>query len=465
MLVTRHFWPHAAGRHERAAEATWLSQLWAAQGLDVEVVTPRYGTDWSTQYALGEIHVHRFAAAPRGQWSSQRYVRHLGHWIREHSPRFDAVVSHTLGEDVPAVAFGVAGAGPAGGRRAGGKSTAAANRNEDATRSSAGVSSSEIGVTSGSRPTGWVIASGWGIDSDVQWCQQNRGGVRTLQAAQTLDGIITEAATTDRFLISSGIAPEKLIRLSRGYRRRTRFQLTTDSGDVAGPPSPSERKEVRRVLAATNRDLAAPDDTPVLLWCGAMTGRPDEPNRFPFLVRHARTLLNRRPDIRIWLLGDGELRDWAHTELKAEGVRAAVAMPGSFVDMTDVFAAVDVVVQTDEAQLRWTIPTAIEYGVPIILQDTPVVRGWLGGEGNVGGASEGRQAETLVNWYDPARPGSYHRAVQEIVDDLSAAYARAGDLCAMKAKTAARSEFANRWLTLTRRQSVVKTTDTNRSVS
>lgn len=486
LLVTRHFWPHAAGRHERAAEATWLSQLWAAQGFRVEVVTPRYGTEWSPQLTLGDILVHRIAAAPRGQWSTQRYVRHLGHWIRDQRDRFDAVVCHTLGEDVPAVAHGVATAGRSTGRGSLGQAPQVTGRVHAAERAAPGDSAPTKGSGVRRRPLGLAIATGWGSDSDVQWCRQHRGGNRALQAANALDGVVTEIPATDRFLVAGGIAPEKLIRLPRGYQRRTRFQLTSDSGDVAGPPSPSERKEVRRVLAATNGDLHTLADTPVLLWCGAMNGRPDDPGRFPFLVRHARTLLARQPQMRIWLLGDGELRDWAHTELKAEGVRAAVAMPGSFVDMSDVFAAVDAVVQTDEDQLRWTLPTAIEFGVPVILQDTPLVRNWLEsdrrgandsrgakatsqgkatGQGKEGGkAKPTGEAGELVAWYDPARPGSYYQAVKEIVDDLPAAYRRAGELCAKKARGSPQPQFANRWVTLIRQQSVAGMTDTNRSV-
>ncbi|WP_233215221.1 glycosyltransferase [Rhodopirellula bahusiensis] len=376
MFVARHFWPHCAGRHEAAAATFDLTQRLANWGMQVEVVTPRHGNTWPTEIMLGDVKVHRVASAPRGDWSTQRYVRHLSHWLVERMPRLDAIVCDQLREESRAISIAM-------------ESAAAEAPRDDS-------------------PVGVAMCGGWGDDSDTEWCQTARSGRRALQSCSRLDAVITEHAKTDRFLVSHGVPAEKLRRRPIGFHRP--IAVTQEERDAA-----------RRSLRGINLDLTTDLDSRVLLWCGPMSGPASSKSGVGALVQSARFLAARDQDLRIWILGDGKIRDWVHSELKAEGVRSVVAIPGSFSDMTEIWRSVDAVVQNEDAQLRSTFPAALAAGIPIIVADRPAARDYLQTH------LDPSILDSLA-WYDPAKPSTLRKAFRSVWGDLEMAKDHAFEL-------------------------------------
>ncbi|MCC9657818.1 glycosyltransferase [Rhodopirellula halodulae] len=388
MLVARHFWPHCSGRHESAAAAMQLSQQWADWGMQVEVVTTRHGNGWPTEITLGNVKVHRIAAAPRGDWSTQRYIRHLGNWLVEQAPRLDAIVCHQVREECRAVANAIHSVG---------------GDEHDVETISSGRGSLAARV-----PLGMAICGGWGEDSDERWCLDTRSGRRVLQACNSLDRVVTEHAKTDRFLVSHGVKADLLQRRPFGFERPKSV-------------SDDQRLLARRSLQAINLDLATDFDSKVLLWCGPMTGRATSESGLGALVQSARFLAAREPDLRIWILGDGKLRDWAHSELRAEGVRSVVALPGSFSDMTEVWQASDAVVLNEDSQLRSAFPSALTAALPVIVARRSASEDYLNALFD----------ETILQslaWYDPAKPSTLRKAFRSIWEDMDAAKQHAMEL-------------------------------------
>ncbi|WP_236696390.1 glycosyltransferase [Rhodopirellula islandica] len=376
MFVARHYWPLCAGRHEAAAATFELTQRLASWGMQVQVVTPRHGNTWPTEIMLGDVKVHRVAAAPRGDWSTQRYVRHLGHWLAERMPGLDAIVCDQLREESRAVATAVQSGPP------------------------------EVG---GARATvGVAMCGGWGEDSDEIWCQNTRSGRRVLQSCIGMDAVVTDHAKTDRYLVSHGVPAEKLRRRPVGFHRPVR--VTNE-----------ERMDARRSLRGINLDLTTDNDSRVLLWCGPMAGPASSESGVGALVQSARFLAARDPDLRIWMLGDGKLRDWVHAELRAEGVRSVVAIPGSFSDMTEIWRSVDAVVLNEDSQLRFTFPATLAAGLPVIVADHPAAREYLQTQ------FDASILDSLA-WYEPAKPSTLRKAFRSVWGDLEMAKQHAFEL-------------------------------------
>lgn len=395
LWLTRRYWPHGPGQHPQAAAAVRLTQALSDMGMHVEVLTPRYGTHWSHEFQFGGIRVHRILTVPKGDWATQRYVRYLANWMAERTPHFDWIVCDGIDDDVRSVA--------------------------------AAIEHSRHDPVRRSRPPtrGAVLCDGWGSDGDDVMCRQSRGGKKSLQAIADLDQIITRHSTLDRFLISSGIAPQRIRRLAPGFARPTRITL-------------DQRLVARRSLASINRDLKTDKGDRVLLWCGRMTGTPDYNGGVGLVVGSARQLCERYPNLKIWMLGDGPLHDWVHTELKAEGVRDVVAIPGTFTDMTDIWDAVDGVVVTDDDQLRYTLPAAISHALPTVVADHASIRAWM----------KDKFSSDIVDsmaWFECQKAASFRQSFRGVWDNLPAATDLAWEVALDAARRFTTSEELNQW--------------------
>lgn len=395
LWVTRRYWPHGAGRHSRAAASLAITQALANMGMHVEVLTPRYGTHWSHEFFHGSVRVHRIASAPKGEWSMQRYVRQLSQWMHDQSPRFDWIVCDGINDDVRSVALAVSQI----------RNTKRVDQS-DGTRSA-------------------VVCDGWGGDGDDVWCRQARGGPRCLQSVAQLDRVISRHAALDRYLIANGVPSQRIHRIASGFHRPTRVSI-------------EQRMGARCSLAKINLDLKTENDDRVLLWCGHMTGRGHYESGVGLLVGSARLVCARYPKLKIWMLGDGELHDWIHTELKAEGVRNAVAMPGTFPDMTEVWKSVDGVVVTDDDQVRYTLPAAISHALPTILADQTGIRDWVNDK------FAAKVADSFA-WYDARKPASFRKTFRGVWDDLPAAVDLAWEVAMDASRRSSIAGELNHW--------------------
>lgn len=402
-----------------------MTQRLVASGHHVEVVTPRYGTHWSDSFEFEGIVVHRVAAAPKGEWSMQRYVRFLGNWMAEQADRFDAMVCDGINEDARAIIAAV-------------QQTRRSQQGTGVKPDRAGQAEVEQGrAGQGGKPAtplGITLCDGWGGDADEVWCRQARGGKRALSALGEMDWIVTRHAGADRFLVAHEVPGNRIQRIKTGFSRTP--IMTTNTAEL--------RAAARTSLAMANSDLATTDDDRVLLWCGNLQGRPRDNTGVSTLVANARLMCGRYPNLRIWLLGDGEMHDWVHTELKAEGVRSVVAIPGSFADMTDVWRAVDYAVITDDDQLRHQLPTAIGMGIPVLLDEKPPIRAWINEH------FESSIADSFA-WYDHHVAASLRKTFRMLWDDMPAAIEHAKQVALHASAQSSDTEELRHWSNLLQR--------------
>lgn len=389
LMVGRHFWPH--GRFDAAGSLFSLAAGLQRAGVHVEVMTPRYASSWTQEFPVREIRVHRPTTAPRSDWSVGRYVRHTTTWLKENCAGFDLIYCDGMCEESSAV-------------------VAAAR---------------ELGIPS-------VLKHGGGSDGDQQdfeWWKTGRSAQRCLKIAKTADCVVVADAVAQRALLTAGFGPQQITRIDPGF----------ESGS---PWSQRSQAEARSALVTANTDLVVPTDSPVVV-CFAPMRKSSGIMR---LVESARFMVARFPDLRLWLIGDGPDRDDIYTELKAEGVRNAVAMPGSFVNLDDLMRAADVFVQLGADGVDYFLPAAVSAECPVVAANVPLVRARLADpagadpESVAGGSEEQLLAEARrravcagdecqrVTYFDPDSAKALRRAARHAIETLPARRADASEL-------------------------------------
>lgn len=376
LLIGRRFWPH--GSSDSACFLTELACGLRRAGMHIEVLTPRYASSWPDKLVVREIPVHRPAAAPRSDWSIGRYLKHITSWLQQHAKSFDALLVDAIREEAIAV--------------------------------------TEVGKQLGIPVV--LRCGGWGEFSDPSWWKTSRAAKRSCNIAKTADAIVADSSIHQRALISEGFLPERVHRINRGFPNFPARTATT-------------RQLAREALGSVNSDLIASEETPVLLCASPMT----RGGGINLLVNAAPHLINRYPDLRFWFIGDGPYRDWIYEHLRGHGVRASIAMPGSFSDFTDLVQAADLFFQPDDEGLDYFLPTAISAELPLVCIKTPSTESLLCGSPSSQRATPhnlepGHQAEPsdLIQWLNESTAKQTRIAVTRVMDDLEASRHRATEL-------------------------------------
>lgn len=373
LLVGRHFWPHAS--FDAAGFLAQLATDLYRSGVHVEVVTPRYAASWPEHFHFREIPVHRPAAAPRSDWSMGRYVRHLTTWLKEHSESFDLILADSIREESQAVVEAA---------------------------SAAGIASV-------------LVSAGWGDESDPAWWQSSRSARRCAATAKEADAVIVKNAAAERLMIAQGFPQSLLHRIEIGF--------TSSVNNLE-----DNRAAARNRLAAVNSDLTTRPDSEVVL----CTGRMQKNGTMQWLASTARQLIANRPDLRFWFVGDGPERQSLYDFLRADGVRNSIAMPGSFVDTTDLMIAADVFVHGDRQGLDFGLPSAVSAAIPIVAAEIAELRSLLTPIGKpikrIGSAAPSDKPDDpqdeAVAWFSPGKSKSLRVAIRRTLDDMPQAKQR-----------------------------------------
>jgi len=357
-MVGRHYWPHlsidVANRTVRLADGL------ARAGVEVEILTPRYASSWPDQICHREIVVHRPAAAPRSEWSMGRYLRHIESWLREHAQPYDVLYSATMREEAAVVV-------------------------ETARR---------LNLPS------VVHHSGVGRNADATYSAPLRHRRRLHAAIHAADAIVVPRASAHQAMIAAGHHADRIHRIAIG--------VVSGKG-VAGRDAAS-RIRSRQALAAVNSDLATNKDSPVVVTVGSMS----ESSGLLTLAEAIPKLIDLWPDLRFWLIGDGPLRNELHRYFKHHGVRQNVAMPGTFIDLGDVFTAADVCVQPSVNDSHDDfLSQVIASPLPLVMVDAVDTRAIVGDH------------DDCVSWCSEADSKSLQLAIRRVLVDLLPAQASA----------------------------------------
>jgi glycosyltransferase involved in cell wall biosynthesis len=306
--------------------------------------------------------------APLGGWSTFRYVRSLARWLRAHRHSVDLVYVMNLRHE----AYAAIGA----------------------------LRNHGVGVVLRPRP------------ADCLWLETAPLGARLKRRFFQADAIV---ASTDRIrddLLRAGYAAERIPRIRNGA--------------WVGPHKDSAlRYQARAALAEINLDLAVAEYAPVAVAAGPLC----EGRHLFELVAAWRTIADRWPSARLWLLGDGPLRETLYERIVDYGLHHQIVLPGSFDELLDVFQAADVFVAptpaTEGAQFALE---AMAAGLPVVAADGPDYREVVehGVSGLLVAPGDGPAlAQALTSLFDAPQLGAQWGLAgrRRVADDLSAARA------------------------------------------
>jgi len=376
LLIGRRFWPH--GSIDTAGHFFQLACALRRHGAAVEVLTPRYSSSWPIESAIHEIPVYRPVIAPKRDWSMGRYTRSTTIWLRDHAASYDVMFCDSIREE-------------------------------------------SLAAIEASRSTGCPVivrSSRWGRYSDPSWWKTSRAARRCGIYGKSADAIIVKSAACQRTLLGEGFAAEKVHRIDPGF--------------AAGPIRTANAKRQARIsLGAANSDLVTTPESPVLICPSEMT----RDSGVVALVQAARELVARYGDLRLWLLGDGPHRSWIYDTLRGDGIRASIAMPGSFCDVEDLLTAADLYFQPDDEGLEFWLPSVIAAEVPAVVVDSQATRTLIGQTSikNDDKLSGDTLSGDSVQWcptndHGSATPKAVRIAIENLLDDIPAAFNRAAML-------------------------------------
>ena len=392
LLVGRHFWPH--GTLDAAAHLIHLATGMRRAGVHVEVLTPKFSNRWAHRFEFREFTVHRPVTVAKNDWGMNRYIRQMTQWIQTHGGAFDAIWCDGAREESLAV----------------------------------------LGAARRLQVPTIVRVAGRGAQSDVVWWKTTRTRRRCETSLAHATRILVSAPSAHRALVASGFHPDQLVRLESGIPATPAF---------SGVAREKERQRARVSLASINSDLFAPPETKVLL----LIGRLQEGRAASFLVDHAMPLLNQVPGLAVWIVGDGARRETMHRRLRGDGVRDAVAIPGSFGNPEDLFLAADVYLQLDDGGMDAMLPSAIGHGLPIVAWESPTLREYFARD------SEDQSDVHAVTWFEESNRSSFVDAVQSVVKDLPEAERKAERLRQRRVREHSSNEFVQQVIAMIRRLS------------
>lgn len=311
VMVSSRYWP-LVGETERFI-ANLARQL-RGQVSEITILTARWGSEWAAEAVHRETRMVRLPYAPRGGWNTFRYIRSVGRWLKEHARDLDVVYVTNVRQEAHAV----------------------------------------LGALWGKQVAVVLRARG----DDCRWFRSTHLGWRVKRRWTEADAIVAPTKSMTSELLASGCNSPHVYRIANG-------------AEVAGPRTVGMRNAARTALAEVNHDLAVADYAPIAVW----VGRLEEGQHLFELVEAWRALAARWPSSRLWLLGDGPLREALHARIVDCQLRYQVLLPGTFDELDDVFAAADVFVATtpgsDGGQF---LLEAMAAQLPVVAADAPECR-------------------------------------------------------------------------------------------
>ena len=315
VIVTRRFWPVAGGTERAIAQ---LAAALVARGVEVTLVTTQWDESWPDRIDYRGVSVVRLSYAGKGFLGHRRWLRNVSQFLRENASRYDVAYVRDMRYDARAILNSV--------ERQGLVVVLRVDR---------------------SGPTG-----------DCLWQLESGDGRRIKRRVMRADALVGVTELAHREVIAAG------------YPRNRVHGIF---GGVAVPePVSSEAKEAaRQALENVNTLLHCPPGTPAAVY----TGRLDERGGAARAVEAWRTVADRWPNARLWLVGPKANQAELNRQIDAAGLVGRVVMPGVFADVSDLLTAADAaVIGGDSGESHALLLEAMAAGLPIAVNDTPLHR-------------------------------------------------------------------------------------------
>ena len=357
-LVTPRFWPLA---NDAATHLLRLAEQFQLAGHRVTVVTAAWHSGWPREVQVREIPVVRLKGAPRGGWSTLRYMFGLTQWLKQHRDQLDAVLVTALRYEAYATLATLAG--------------------------------STVRV---------VLQSDLaGAAGDAAWQRTASFGGRIARRCREAPRIVATSPLVAAELTAAGYDPACLTIIPHGV-------------PLPLPQSACQREHSREALAGVNHDLATRNEDPVAIAIGRLVPEAG----FAYLVKAWKHVSSRFPAARLWIIGDGPERDRLYQLTGDLDLRQRAFLPGVFSDYRELFEASDIFVEPAIAEgPTLALAEALASGLAVVATDLPGHRTWIEPDKNgllVPLGDSKALAAALVNLLEqPARRIDFGSAARE----------------------------------------------------
>lgn len=317
-IVAPRFWPLAG---EAETHVLRLAEQFRRAGCSVTIVTANWQSHWPRQIVIRELPVVRLRGAPTGGFSTLRYMYGLSSWLAKERESFDAVLVSTLRYEAYCA----------------------------------------VGALAGTSVPVVLQAERAGPDGDIAWQQSATFGSR----------IASRCKQATAFVATSKLAARELSVAGYDATRTTVIPLGVP---IPPPHGATTRDAARESLATANHDLAATTQQPIVVACGRFTPSCG----FAELIKAWKSVAVRFPLAKLWIVGDGPLRERLYQLAGDLDLRLRVHLPGTFGEHNELLAAADLFVQptTVEGPML-VLAEALAAGLPVIASDLPGHREWI----------------------------------------------------------------------------------------
>lgn len=312
VFVVRQFWPFCGGPQ------TALSNLGAeliGRGHRVTVLTARWQADWPAEIDYHGIRVIRLPH-PAGRLTGKiKFLRNLLRWLAAQRSQFDlAYVSALRHEACTAVAAG--------------------------------------------QQAGFPIvlrAEGAGFSGDCHWQLDALFGRRIKRRCFQAEACVAPSPAIERELIAAGYPRERIHGIPNGVK-------------PAAKATAAARIGIRRTLTESDPRWAAPGESPVAVFCGQLLAAKG----LQHLLEAWRTIVAKRSDARLWIVGDGPERPRLERLISDLGLTGRAALTGAIDQVKDFLLAADLfVLPSLEEGTSLALLEAMSHALPIVASDVP----------------------------------------------------------------------------------------------
>lgn len=224
-----------------------------------------------------------------------------------------------------------------------------------------------------------VCVAGMKQEAAVTLAAARRGGWPTVLLAEEDDPAWGQATPLGRRVAATCraaaavVVPQVALAETLTQQGLTQVQVVPWAAETPPRQDACQREAARRALAGVNPDLVATPSMPVVL----TVARLEPAQQLDRLVRAWQGVADQRPDARLWIVGDGPLREALYRQVRDLDLRFRVLLPGTFDSLRELLYAADALLVP---AMRPCPPLALVEGVaaglPLLLPEGPLAASW-----------------------------------------------------------------------------------------
>jgi glycosyltransferase involved in cell wall biosynthesis len=309
VLITRQFWPQVGGAQTALG---LLSRALVELGHEVTLLTARWHPHWPERLQRDGVQVIRLPTSPVRMWGTWVYMRAIERWLREARGAYDLVYVSMLKHDAYAA-----------------------------------LAAADAPVV--------LRPEGAGETGDVRWQQTARFGRRIARRCREAPAVVAIAESVERELSAAGYPADRIHRIPNGV-------------EIPAPIDSELRASARRTLAKADIKFRLPDGAPLAVY----TGRLHAGKGLAELLTAFGVICKRRPEARLWIVGDGPQRSLLSAQIQQQGLARNVLLAGQFDSVQEFHQAADVVVlPSHEELMSLSLLESMAAGLPIVATEIP----------------------------------------------------------------------------------------------